>query len=376
MHDWYGPGSSRTFSRQGVPDWLSISGGVTIPPKSISWKPPTGMTSVLTCAPRWKTTLTTLTMHMRSCRTCDRGDVIFHYRQPDGVVGWSRAAGAPFRSEIVWGARGRVAQKAGVKPYNRPGWSVPLEGPFMLDEAVTLSDLRAREPAIRAAIEAAEAQVGGTLYRPFQLSDIQPLRGTQHYLTKLPLGVVLAVPSLLAAADEAGNPATPEIASSPVKPHALPHTGLGQNYLSADEEAASADRDLFTVDPAVIDRGVKGHAVTQNALAAFLSAQSLEPRSPRSHEPQYDLAWLDDGEVFVAEVKSLTAANEERQLRLGLGQVLRYRHVLSLQGDKVTGVLATEREPLDETWHGLCKALGIHLVWPPFFNGLGQVPQQ
>jgi hypothetical protein len=299
------------------------------------------------------------------------GDIIFHYRKPVGIVGWSRAAGAPFRSDIVWGARGRVAQKAGVKPYNRPRWSVPLEGPFMLDEAVTLADLRAYEPAIRAAVETAEAQLaGGTLYRPFQLSDLQPLRGTQHYLTKLPLGVILAVPILLAAADEAGNAATVKIASAPVGPLVPSQTGLGQDYISADEEAASADRDLFTVDPAVVDRGVKGHATTQNALAAFLTAQSLEPRSPRSREPQYDLAWRDDGQVFVAEVKSLTAANEERQLRLGLGRVLRYRHVLSLNGDKVTGVLATEREPLDETWHGLCKALGIRLAWPPHFNGL------
>jgi carbon-monoxide dehydrogenase large subunit len=36
-------------------------------------------------------------------------------------------------------------------------------------------------------------------------------------------------------------------------------------------------------------------------------------------------AWRD---CYVAEVKSLTNANEEHQLRLGLGQVLRYQHAL------------------------------------------------
>jgi hypothetical protein len=52
-------------------------------------------------------------------------------------------------------------------------------------------------------------------------------------------------------------------------------------------------------------------------------------RTPRPDEPQYDLAWLAGDTLYVAEVKSLTAANEERQLRLGLGQVLRYTHLLA-----------------------------------------------
>jgi hypothetical protein len=43
----------------------------------------------------------------------------------------------------------------------------------------------------------------------------------------------------------------------------------------------------------------------------------------------FDLAWQIGRTLFVAQVKSLTLRNEEKQLRLGLGQVLRYADLLS-----------------------------------------------
>lgn len=92
----------------------------------------------------------------------------------------------------------------------------------------------------------------------------------------------------------------------------------------------------------------------------------LRPRSHRPGEPNFDLAWSSDGKIFVFEVKSITSKNEEEQLRLGLGQVLRYRHVLSLryQDQEVVPVLAAEREPSDSTWSDLCVQCGVRLVWP------------
>jgi hypothetical protein len=56
-------------------------------------------------------------------------------------------------------------------------------------------------------------------------------------------------------------------------------------------------------------------------------------------------------------------ANEERQLRLGLGQVLRYWHTLSHRTKPVTAVLAVEQKPADETWLALCDRLGVRLLW-------------
>lgn len=297
------------------------------------------------------------------------GDVIFHYQTAPTprITGWSRAAGIPIEDEFEWAAHGRVAQQAGVKPYMRPHWRVPLEGPFLLDQPVTLQDLRHLEPSIRRGIAAAESAITGTLYRPFQISDKQPLRGTQHYLTKLPLAVIREIPVLHKAAATAAQ--TSSVEATPRAERgaaAVSADALGQSYVPADEAAATAQRDPFDVDPSVVDRGVQGHATTQNALAAMLAARGINPRSPKSGEPQYDLAWQAHGCTYVAEVKSLTDRNEERQLRLGLGQVLRYQHVLAEADNAVQAVLAVERPPSDNTWRGLCRGLGVSLTWPPF----------
>lgn len=295
-----------------------------------------------------------------------RGDVVFHYRRQHGIVAWSRAAGSVFDHPIVWGARGSAAKL----PYEQPGWRVPLEGPFNLPQPVSLNLLREREPSIRAAIESTELSHPRPIYRPFELSKKQRLGATQHYLTKLPRAVVLAVPELREAVD-AGNGTNPAFASQPVGPGGPSvQEELGQRYVIADEEASTSKRDPFTIDPAVVDRGVQGHATTQNALAAFIESRGWTPRSPRAREPQYDLAWREPTGLGVAEVKSLTRKNEEQQLRLGLGQVLRYRQVLMTVSASVRAVLAVERKPSDASWPKLCRSLGVVLCWPPEFEGL------
>jgi hypothetical protein len=69
------------------------------------------------------------------------------------------------------------------------------------------------------------------------------------------------------------------------------------------------------------------------------------------------------GTVYVAEIKSITDRNEEGQLRLGLGQVLRNRHRLRALGHRrVVAVLVPERGPGDPTWRDLCDDLGVALV--------------
>lgn len=135
----------------------------------------------------------------------------------------------------------------------------------------------------------------------------------------------------------------------------------------ADEDASTSARDPFEIDPNLVDRGVRGHARTQNALAGFVGGLA---RTPKPSEPQYDLAWQRDNVLYVAEVKSLTRINEERQLRLGLGQVLRYAHLLAARATRVQPVLAVEREPSDSSWSELCNAQGVLLVWPPDFSAL------
>ncbi|MHB8450653.1 MAG: hypothetical protein ACYDAQ_09450 [Mycobacteriales bacterium] len=120
-------------------------------------------------------------------------------------------------------------------------------------------------------------------------------------------------------------------------------------------------------DPDLFGRGLQAHRATQTALATWLTEQGLEPRSPARADVAFDILWRCDGLTVVCEVKSITDTNEERQLRLGLGQLLRYRQAAHRQEAAVIAALVIERAPRDETWVTLCHELGCLLVWPETF---------
>jgi hypothetical protein len=198
------------------------------------------------------------------------------------------------------------------------------------------------------------------LYFPFFFYGGSELRPMQPYLNKLPADLVGALPELAAAAmPPFTTRARPVVAPPDENEH-----GLGTSYRRAKARDMPDQREPFAVDPAVVERGVRGHVDAQNAIADALEAVGLEPRSPLPGEPEFDLAWISDGTVYVAEVKSLTARNEEKQLRLGLGQVLRYRSVLRRRHPGVRAVLVAEREPKDSSWKELCAELDVVLVTP------------
>ncbi|MCV0403789.1 MAG: hypothetical protein K5924_08765 [Chloroflexi bacterium] len=126
-------------------------------------------------------------------------------------------------------------------------------------------------------------------------------------------------------------------------------------------------------DPNVLDRSRKAHIDTQNDLRDFLEAAGARAWSPQTGEPDHDLAWRRRGVTFVAEVKSLpSAGTEDRQMRLGIGQVLDYHALMSKRYPRVRAVLAVEREPASGRWHPLCASHGITLVWPATFDALLQ----
>jgi hypothetical protein len=78
-----------------------------------------------------------------------------------------------------------------------------------------------------------------------------------------------------------------------------------------------------------------------------------------------------DGEtICIAEVKSMSTANQEKQLRLAVGQVLRYAQLLSAGGRPVHAFIAVEREPQDPSWVDLTQELGITLMWPATFRAM------
>jgi hypothetical protein len=222
------------------------------------------------------------------------GDVVFHFDRNLGqIVGWSRAVGGPYTGTIVWAARGTsFRQHGGGGAYARPGWFFNLEGPYFLDEPVTLAWLRGHEDQVRTVRATLAATHPGSLYFPFAVSDQRPLRAAQTYMVKFPVELVSRVLSLAGAAREAAATHTvgaPPRARAPWSPDAA----LGSDYREADEDATTAGRDPFEVDPTLVDRALRGHATAQNALADLLRSRSLTPRSPRPDEPQFDIAWID-----------------------------------------------------------------------------------
>ena len=126
---------------------------------------------------------------------------------------------------------------------------------------------------------------------------------------------------------------------------------------------------VFSVDPDSIDRGTNAHKDVQDQLAdAVLGSgmgASLSQRfrpSLRHRAGQWpDTAWI-------AEVKSLTESNEDRQLRLGLGQVLSYAYLVDWGAAANRPVLAVERKPSSEYWPDLCASHGVELSWPEAFE--------
>lgn len=303
-------------------------------------------------------------------RGIEDGDVVFHYHtDPEAIVAWSLASGEVWEDETIWAAHGTVARSAGVQPFARDGWYLGLQNTAWLENPVRTEEIRSKEAAIRNIHESLGAAHGGSLYFPFAISDKRPLRASQGYLTKFPLALVKLFDPLATASAAA---AKIRISPSPTKSAPAPGdtAGIGGPYRRAAKEVSVAKSDPFSVDPALKERALEAHRRTQDALAAEIENHGNTPRSPVSGEPDFDIAWIEGDVIYVVEVKSLTKKNEEKQLRYGLGQVLRYRHRLSAAGTEVKAILAVEREPSDEGWKELALALEIRLVWPGRFPEL------
>ncbi|WP_141788794.1 homing endonuclease associated repeat-containing protein [Oryzihumus leptocrescens] len=143
-------------------------------------------------------------------------------------------------------------------------------------------------------------------------------------------------------------------------------TGLGQPspeflpYSPADEKTTllSAVQETQSALPE-LEKAVRNHAKLQNSLANLVKAHGRDPLSPGATEAKFDLAFRDDNDALVvAEIKSCTNDNLEGQLRLGLGQVLRYAHQLRQTHTVVRPVLVTQLEP-PEDWRLLLTELGV-----------------
>lgn len=145
---------------------------------------------------------------------------------------------------------------------------------------------------------------------------------------------------------------------------------LDTEYRRVDEETGVSSIAPAVVDPDIVDRGVKGHKVTQNALAEFLQRKGLKPLSPGPGDPGFDVGWWDDGVLYIAEVKSLTIANETGQMRSAIGQLLDYAFQVRAHRKEVRPVIVLERAPVSDRWVALCGELKIALSWPGNFDSI------
>ncbi|MCY3863671.1 MAG: hypothetical protein OXG30_06695 [bacterium] len=192
-------------------------------------------------------------------------------------------------------------------------------------------------------------------------------RVRQHRRLKTGMEVVICAPSQLAIQAIEERASSGEVKSRSAGPSVTP----GQPYMRPPPGGSATPRSrVFRFDPDAIDRGTNAHKKVQNQLADAINARGWEPLSPSDSDPLFDVGWIAADAAWIAEVKSLTSANEERQLRLGLGQVLSYAHLVDWGVDINRPVLAVEREPSSAYWPDLCESHGVALSWPEAFDQL------
>lgn len=109
-------------------------------------------------------------------------------------------------------------------------------------------------------------------------------------------------------------------------------------------------------------RAQAAHDAIQDQLAAALEHAGITPLRPAPHEPQYDLGWERDGELWIAEVKSTTETNEVQQVRAAIGQVLHYRSELAARHSRIKTAIVTEHPVRNNALVAACHAAGIVLT--------------
>jgi hypothetical protein len=135
-------------------------------------------------------------------------------------------------------------------------------------------------------------------------------------------------------------------------------------YKPADENKTSTTATAPVPNPDAMDRATNTHSKLQNLLATYAQKQGASTHRRGSLDPDFDLSWTYDDHFTVAEIKSLTTANETSQLRLGLGQLLHYGHQIAEHGQPPKMVLFVEHEPSYAGWVELCGGYGVQLLWP------------
>lgn len=126
---------------------------------------------------------------------------------------------------------------------------------------------------------------------------------------------------------------------------------VGSPYRAATRPRARAEsRVLVEIDMDDLDARTDEHMELQDRVSVVLEDLGLEPLSWKAPEPFYDLAFELGPIIVVVEVKTLGPGANAQQMRLGLGQLLEYKHRLEKQHQReVRGVLVASR-PIPDPW--------------------------
>lgn len=267
-------------------------------------------------------------------------DIVFHYWKPKhAIVGYS---------SVVSNRASHGRQDDGQRD-DRPWIARKIAGLQPISPPVTLADIRAESSSIFTIMDV----IRDRGKPPYHLAIINHGEAAPPtaYISKMPREVAKLL-GLLRSVGAAGCPI------------GIPRTG------PKPPPSRPATADPFQTDPDTIDRGTQAHHRIQEDLAAFVAARGAQTRDPDalSGEPPFDLAWWIGGEVWIAEVKSTTAANERAQLRYGLGQLLRYAQDFASIDPPPNRVLVVERAVTDSCWIETCRSVGVRLTWPAAFD--------
>jgi hypothetical protein len=222
---------------------------------------------------------------------------------------------------------------------------------------LTLSRLRERQADLL-------TTRGDRKYFPFELGT-RSTRPMQGYLFKLPAAVLDIFTELddIPRFHEHDNRTLPDPGS--LDP-AAGQAAERPDFRPRNEAVRSRRAEPWSRDPSEVDRGLSSHARIERLVAEAGGELGWHAKAYGRDDPVFDLLLARDGNqrAIVVEAKSTTEVNEEKQLRLAVGQVLRYRQLLSQAGAEVVGMIALEQAPRDSRWLDLCRDVDVVLVWP------------
>jgi hypothetical protein len=140
----------------------------------------------------------------------------------------------------------------------------------------------------------------------------------------------------------------------------LPPAGPGFDRFYRGKPAEGLYPPTQATSPEAKEAAVHEHDVLCRRLIEYLAHHGI--LAGELFDPPVDIAWQSPaGLQMIAEIKSCSAGNYIEQLRLGLGQVIEYRHRVSARRGPAKAVLLVSRV-VDPTWFALCRSVDVQLI--------------